>query len=85
MKEDVLDRESDITCGILWWEDVGDVEEHVGGEGAAHPEACEDHLLPPCGAIGGGPLAQDGFDGVEVKVVTVTLCHRSFADELFSN
>ncbi|MPC32396.1 hypothetical protein E2C01_025707 [Portunus trituberculatus] len=45
----------------------------VGGEGAVHPEACEEHLLPPCGTIGGGPLAQDGFDGVEVEVVPVTL------------
>ena len=52
---------------------MGHIREHMGREGAAHPEACEDHLLPPCGAIGGGPLAQDGFDGVEVEVVPVTL------------
>ncbi|MPC19539.1 hypothetical protein E2C01_012454 [Portunus trituberculatus] len=42
--------------------DVGYVEEHMGGEGAAHFEVCEYHLLSSCRAIGGGPLAQGGFD-----------------------
>ena len=51
MKQDVLDRESDITCGTLWWEGVGDVGEHVTGEDAAHNEACEDYLLPPLGRL----------------------------------
>ena len=57
VKQDVLDRESDITYRTLWWEGVCYVGEHVCGEGAAHPEACEGNLLPPCGAIGGSPLA----------------------------
>ena len=49
----------------LGWEGVDDVGEHVGGQGAAHPEACEDHLLTPCEAVGGSPLAQDRWeDGV---------------------
>ena len=62
-----------MTGGTYGWEGVRHVGEQVCGEGAAHPEACEDHLLPPCGAVRGGPLAQDGFDGVKVEVVPVTL------------
>ena len=57
MKQDVLDREGDITYRTLWWEGACYVGEHVGGESAAHPEAYGDYLLPPCGAIGGSPLA----------------------------
>ena len=57
MKQDVLNKEGDITYGTLWCESVCHVGEHVSGEGAAHPETCEDYLLPSCGAIGGNLLA----------------------------
>ncbi|MPC72131.1 hypothetical protein E2C01_066425 [Portunus trituberculatus] len=73
VKQDVLNRDGDITCGTLGWEGVGHVGKHICGEGAAYPEACEDHFLLSCRAIGGGPLVQDGFDGVEIKVVPVIL------------
>ena len=57
MKQNVLDREDDITYRTWWWECVCYAGEHVGEEGVAHPEACEDYSLPPCEAIGGRPLA----------------------------
>ena len=64
-------REGNITCGTLWWEGVGYVREDLGGEVAAYPEVCEDYLFPPCGAIGGSPLAEDKFDVVYMEVVVL--------------